>query len=213
MRKPLILIALLILAMGLTLLIFGVKTEESQDKTGVIVRNTLDDTTFNVDEHGYQVKKIVLNANITILASISVTDTDGDERCIDLYVLNNMSYASWLQKEAEHRKDASWFMKEEDFKYISVEVHGTGKYVFNTDHIGTYYFVLDNSGRCSKTVSFKLFEVEIIEKSTGGNSQLKERLSLVIGAGLLAFGLILLVYGFSSEPPPIGAIKDTVHST
>lgn len=197
--------------MGLTLLIFGVKTEENQNKTDVIVRNTLYDTTFNVDEHGYQVKKIMLNANITILASISVTGMVGgdDKSCIDLYVLNNISYASWLRKEAEHRKDPSWFMKEEDVKYISVEVHGTGKYVFDTDHIGTYYFVLDNSGRCSKTVSFKLFEVERIgtEPSTGGNSQLTERLSLLSGAGLLALGLILLLYGFSSEPPPIEAIK------
>jgi len=146
----------------------------------------------------------VLNANNIILVSISVTGIvgDGDKSCIDLYVLNNISYASWLRKEAEHRKDRSWFMKKEDFKYISVEIHGTGNYTFNTNHVGTYYFVLDNSGRCSKIVSFKLFEVERIETepSKGENNQLTERLSLVSGTGLLALGFILLMHGFSSEP-------------
>jgi len=192
--------------MGLALFTSGVNTKENQNETRVIIRNTLDNADFYVDKFGYQVRKTVLNAGITILVSLKVTGMvgGGNKACIDLYVLNNMSYANWLRKEAEHRKDISWFMKEEDLKYISVEVHGTGNYTFNTDHTGTYYFVLDNSGRCSKIISFKLFEVERVETepSTSGNNQLTERLSLVSGAGLLALGLILLLYGFSSEPPP-----------
>ena len=151
-------------------------------------------------------KGIELNANITILVSIYVRGKDfgGVESCIDLYVLNNASYAKWLQKEAEHREVRSWFIKEEGFKYVSTEVHNTGEYVFDTDRAGTYYFVLDNSGRCSKTVSFKLFVVERIRMDhlTSGNGQLKGRLIVGGGAGLLAVGLILLVYGFSKEPPP-----------
>ena len=192
---------MLLMAVGSTLFMSGFGTEEKQARLRITPGDVLYNTTLNIERFGCWAKEIKLDANTTLLISVNVTGWEGNEEihCIDLYVLNNASYFTWLQKHAEHKEQALWFKWEESLKYVSETVDKTGDYVLKINRTSTYYFILDNSGRCSKKVSFKLLKVEGIEAMPSSENGQTVWI-LAGGIGLLTLGLILLPYGLSSKP-------------
>ncbi|MGQ9597270.1 MAG: hypothetical protein ACUVUS_07860 [Thermoproteota archaeon] len=201
MQRKIVLTAMLLMAVGLTLFMSGFVTGGKQAELRITAGDVLYNATLNIERFGCWAKEIKLDANTTLLISINVTGWKENEEmhCIDLYVLNNASYFTWSQKHAEHKEQASWFKWEESLKYVSETVDKTGNYVLKINRTNTYYFILDNSGRCSKKVSFKLLKVEGIE-AVPSRENGQPAWMLAGGIGLLTLGLILLLYGLSSKP-------------
>lgn len=184
------------MATGATLFLFGFKTEEKQVGIRVVSGNVLYNSTLYVERFGYWTKEITLYENTTFLISVDVTGGEGNEEihCIDLYVLNNASYFTWLQKHMKHREQASWFKWEEGLKYVSETVDRNGNYMLRINRTGTYYFVLDNSGRCAKKVFFRILEPEEVKIVSSSKNQPPVWASSS-GLILLALGLTLLFFG------------------
>lgn len=202
MRREIVLMAMLLMAVGLTLFVSSVRvSERKQAELRITVGDVLYNATLNIERFGCWAKEIKLDADTTLLISIIVTGSEGNEEihCIDFYVLNNASYLTWSQKRAEHKEQVSWFKLEEGLKYVSKTVDKTDNHVLKINRTSTYYFIFDNSGRCSKKVSFKLLRVEGIEMVPSRENDQPAWMS-VGGIGLLAIGIILLLYGLFSRP-------------
>lgn len=198
----LVLTAMLLIAAGAILFMSGFGTGKKEGELSITAGDVLYNNTLNVEQFGYWTKEIELDADTTLLISVYVTGLENEEekRCIDLYVLNNASYSTWLQKHAEHREQATWFKWEEGLKYISETVDKTGNYVLKINRTNTYYFILDNSGRCAKKVFFRILDVGEVKTESSSENQLPTWVSLS-GMLLLALGFMLILYGFLTGRP------------
>ncbi|MEM3464981.1 MAG: hypothetical protein QW566_00775, partial [Candidatus Jordarchaeales archaeon] len=130
MQEKIALIAMLLMMVGIMLFISSFGTKEKQAGLRIIGGDVLYNATLNVERFGYWAKEIKIDAGTTLLISADVTGEEGEQtHCIDLYVLNNASYFTWLQKYVENKQLASWFKLEEGLKYVSETVDKTGNYV------------------------------------------------------------------------------------
>ncbi|MBO3802943.1 MAG: hypothetical protein JTT11_03580 [Candidatus Brockarchaeota archaeon] len=147
---------------------------------------------MSVGAYEYGSLNVTLGVNLSVTVFLDVEFGPGasanvyskGEGCIDLYVVDYENHRKWLNKEGYET-------------YLTVSGAHSSSFMFQTSNVNkNYYFILDNSWRCSE----KIVDMRITASSKpvfGGP------LFQIAGLGLLSVGSLLAMYGLVKEEAPV----------
>lgn len=136
---------------------------------------------FNVTLGGNLSVTVILDAKFA--PGVSAYAYSKGEGCIDLYVVDQDNYRKWLNKENYAT-------------YLMASGAHSSSFMFQSSSVAkTYYFILDNSWRCTEKVVN--IQITASSKPIFGGPQFQ-----VAGLGSLSVGVLVAIYGLVKEKTP-----------
>jgi len=141
---------------------------------------------FNVTLGGNLTVTVILDTKFA--PGVSADAYSKGEGCIDLYVVDQENYRKWIDKENYAT-------------YLTASGVHSSSFMFQSSSVAkTYYFILDNSWRCTEKVVN--IQITTSSKPIFGGPQFQ-----VAGLGSLSLGVLVTIYGLVKEKAPITNVE------